>query len=395
MRNFIFIIAAMLCAAAAQAQSLGEIAGTLSESAAKGAGEAVEDIEAKAKAGDAKAQLAIGSYYAIGERGLPKDAQKAVYWLEKSAAQKDKAAMVYLGYIYGEGKLVKRDFQKAVLWREAAAEIGDSAEKWSLGNAFLYGFRLPKDQQKALFWITRAAEGGNAEAVEKLIEIHENLGNAQELEKWNSALSKMQLEAAQAGNALAMLAVAEKFMSGKKGLPRRPAQAVFWYKKAADAGNREAMEKLAKMYARGRFLPKNPEKAQEYLEKLAAGDPAYCFKIASLFGEGKDGFPKDEKRAADWYAKGAEKSDITTRLFAVFRYWRIGETQIALKLCGEIEAQSKKSLAVIEEKAPDGIQAMIVKQTLKNVERMRADISGGKPAPENTGAYLNGKPTPN
>ena len=131
------------------------------------------------------------------------------------------------------------------------------------------------------------------------------------------------------------------------------------------------------------------------MEKLAAGDPAYCFKIASLFGEGKDGFPKDEKKAADWYAKGAEKSDITTRLFAVFRYWRIGETQTALKLCGEIEAQSKKSLAVIEEKAPDGIQAMIVKQTLKNVERMRADISGGKPAPENTGAYLNGKSADN
>ena len=124
------------------------------------------------------------------------------------------------------------------------------------------------------------------------------------------------------------------------------------------------------------------------------GDGSYQYCIMRITGTGKYA-PKDGKKSADWFAKGAEKSDITTRLFAVFRYWRIGETQTALKLCGEIGAQSKKSLAAIEEKSPDGIQAMIVKQTLKTVERMQADISGGKPAPENTGAYLNGNPTPN
>ena len=66
-------------------------------------------------------------------------------------------------------------------------------------------------------------------------------------------------------------------MKGTEGLPRNRAQAIYWYKQAAEKGNIEAMEKISQMYAKGRFLPKNPEKAQFYFEKLAETDVRYCF----------------------------------------------------------------------------------------------------------------------
>lgn len=382
-------------------QSLGEIASLKSVSPEskknvaaddkKAKLETVESIMEKANSGNAAAQLAIGSYYARGERGFAKDGAKAVEWLEKSARQNEKAAMVYLGYVYGEGKLVKRDMKKAVEWREAAAKIGDANDKWSLGNAYLYGFFLPKDQLKALYWITLSAEEGNAEAVVKLIEIYTNLKKEEELAKWNGKFSKMQLEAAEKGNDIAMLAVAEKFMKGGKGLPRNRVQAIFWYKKAAEAGNLEAMDKVAKMYAKGRFLPKNPEKAQAYFEKLANKDSSYCFKISEFYGDGKDGFPRDDIKAAEWYARGAQNGDVSTHIFAVFKYWKIRDIPNAVKWCNKIISDSQKNLAAIGSQASDAknVQADMIRQTLKIAKTMLSDISSGSPAPADINAYYN------
>lgn len=390
-----------ICAACANGQSIGELAKAggkantgISAGAIKAANtpaESLDSIISKASAGDANAQLALGSYYARGERGLPADAAKAVEWLEKSANGGEKAAMAYLGYIYGEGKLVKRDMQKAVKWREAAAKIGDANDKWSLGNAFLYGFLVPKDQMKALHWITLSAEEGNADAVVKLIEIHTNLKNGAELEKWNTVFAKMQLDAANKGNAVAMVAVADKLMSGNKGLPRNRIQAIYWYKKAADAGNAEAIDKVAKMYAKGRFLPKNPEKAQEYFEKLANTDPSYCFKISAFYGEGKDGFPQDETKSLEWYARGAQNSDVTTKMYLIFKYWKAGDTKNAVKWCNDVIEDTQKNIGALGEQANDtkNVQANMLKQTLQTAKSMLSDISNGRDAPADPNAYFN------
>lgn len=386
MKKIFAALAAAALACAATAQSLGQIGAQRRQADAADGGA----IAAKAMAGDAAAQLALGSFYAKGANGFPADAAKAVEWLEKSAAQNEKAAMAYLGYIYGEGKLVKRDFTKAVKWREAAANAGDANDKWSLGNAFLYGFLVPKDQLKALYWITLAAESGNADAVVKLVEIHENLGNKEELAKWRAKFAQMQLAAAESGNAVAMAAVAEKFMSGEDGLPRNRARAVFWYKKAADAGHAESIEKVAKMYARGRFLPQNQEKAQYYFEKLAEKDPSCCFKISSMYAEGRNGFPVDAKKSADWFARGAKNGDTTNRIYAAYRYWKIGETDTALKFCGEVEEEAGKSLSALGANAadPKNVQAAMLKRALYAAKLMREKISAGAKAPDTLDEYF-------
>ena len=137
--------------------------------------ETLSELESKAASGDANALFALGTYYAKGENGAEKNPQKAIGLLTKAAEANIPAAQAYLGYLYGEGKLVERNMDLAVYWRELAAANGKAEDKWVLGNAFLYGFFLPKNQVKALFWISQAAEEGDGRAILKLIEIYKNL----------------------------------------------------------------------------------------------------------------------------------------------------------------------------------------------------------------------------
>ena len=383
-------------------QSLGDIASsgatekisvqqTSQQAKEKTAKVDIDEIIAKASNGDAGAQLALGSYFAKGENGLPKDAQKAIEWLEKSANQKNASAMSYLGYLYAEGKLVQRDMQKAVQWREAGAECGDASIKWTLGNAYLYGFMVPKNHIKALHWITRAGEENYVEAIKKLVEIYTKIDKPEELAKWNARYAQVLVALAEKGDSKAMFDVASKYMSGKDGLPRHRTRAIYWYRKSADAGNKDAMEKLAKMYSKGQFLPQNLDRALEFYEKLAKLDVSYCFKLSALYAEGKDGFPKDSKKSLQWYARGAEKGDVSTRMYLVWRYWREKDFSNATAQCKNIIADIEKNIQIIKQKSDVGLDGHLQMENgkLKLLQKMIADISAKMEAPADLNAYYN------
>ncbi len=342
--------------------------------------ETLSELESKAASGDANALFALGTYYAKGENGAEKNPQKAIGLLTKAAEANIPAAQAYLGYLYGEGKLVERNMDLAVYWRELAAANGKAEDKWVLGNAFLYGFFLPKNQVKALFWISQAAEEGDGRAILKLIEIYKNLKNEEQLKIWQAKFAQMEVEAAKKGNVAAMEAIAKKYMKGTEGLPRNRAQAIYWYKQAAEKGNIEAMEKISQMYAKGRFLPKNPEKAQFYFEKLAETDVRYCFKIANYYVEGNDGFPQDYELAEKWYERGAEKSDISTQAHLAWKYWAGSgvrqNTQKAAQWCEQIIKN-----------IPDRPGKKMSQMEIFVIE-MSKDISSGKAAPQDFGKYV-------
>ena len=135
----------------------------------------------------------------------------------------------------------------------------------------------------------------------------------------------------------------------------------------------------------------NPEKAQAYFEKLANKDSSYCFKISEFYGDGKDGFPRDDIKAAEWYARGAQNGDVSTHIFAVFKYWKIRDIPNAVKWCNKIISDSQKNLAAIGSQASDAknVQADMIRQTLKIAKTMLSDISSGSPAPADINAYYN------
>lgn len=345
-------------------------------SSAEGTADA-EKILQRANSGEANAQFELGSCYAAGALGLKKDINEALKWLTLAAEQNHAKAQSYLGIILASGATGKRDIAKAQTWRELAAKNGDATEKWTLGNAYLFGYLVPRDHARALHWIEEAAKLDHPDALAKVIDLYEKLqavaktdaelqAYTQKVDYWKKHFSNLELKSAENGNPIAMNAVARKFLKGTDGLPRNIIKAIYWHKKAADKGNLSSIETLAKMYARGRYVTKNPERAREYFLKIAEKDPNYSLKISSLYATGKDGFPKDAEQSLYWLERAAENLDDSTKLYLAWRYWSGTNAP----------KDSKRALLWCEKASSDAAR------------QMKQDIANTLPAPASPAKYL-------
>lgn len=372
---------------AAQAQSSEESNGA---EANRLSAEEIASIKIKAEAGDAESQLALGALCINGYENNAPDAEKGLEWINKAAAQNLSAAQQFLGYIYGEGRIVKRDYEKAAYWRELAAKDGSANDKWTLGSAYLYGFFMPKDQVKAVEWITAAADEGHIDAINKLIEIYTNFKSQEHIDYWKGELAKTELEEAKKGNVRAMAVVAEKFMSGKDGLPRNRANAIYWYKTAADKKHPDAMMTMGKMYAKGRFVSKNPELAQKYFDELANADIRYAVKISDYYADDRGGYEADIEKANEWFERwvASDMADVTTRLSWAWKYWAGAsglkqDREKAAYWAGKAIEANDAMLMTQSEGAP--VESLIKSD---NIRKMIADIKAGKEAPQDLKSYI-------
>ena len=96
-------------------------------------------------------------------------------------------------------------------------------------------------------------------------------------------------------------------MSGQRGLPKDEAQAVKWYRKAAEAGYAPSMVDLGFMYQHGRGgLSKDDAQAVSWFRKAAeAGEAPGMAYLGFMYAYGRGGLPKDDAQAVSWYKKAA------------------------------------------------------------------------------------------
>jgi hypothetical protein len=85
----------------------------------------------EAESGDAKSQYILGLIYAEGFGEVQKDAEKAIYWMKTSAAQRFAHAQCTVGYMYSLGWGVNQDVEEGKIWLEAAARSGSKIAKWA------------------------------------------------------------------------------------------------------------------------------------------------------------------------------------------------------------------------------------------------------------------------
>ena len=112
--------------------------------------EQVEELWAKAKAGDADSEFRLGVSYTIG-RGVAKDEVEAVKWYRKAAEQNVAEAQNSLGTMYGRGLGVGKDYTEAAKWFRKAAEQNYGAAQFNLGLSYEYGQGVAKDVAQGLF----------------------------------------------------------------------------------------------------------------------------------------------------------------------------------------------------------------------------------------------------
>jgi uncharacterized protein len=77
---------------------------------------------------------------------------------------------------------------------------------------------------------------------------------------------------AEAGNATAQLVLGQIYKHGDLGVPKNSAEAVKWYRLAADLGNPKAQYNLGLMYENGEGVPSNYIEAYRWFNLAAAQD---------------------------------------------------------------------------------------------------------------------------
>ena len=87
--------------------------------------------------------------------------EQAVRIWKPLADKGDTRAQVFLGNVYGMGKLGKPDFKEARRWWEIAARAGDVQAQFNLGALLLNGDGTNPQPAEGLAWLMEAAAGGS------------------------------------------------------------------------------------------------------------------------------------------------------------------------------------------------------------------------------------------
>jgi hypothetical protein len=112
-------------------------------------------------------------------------------------------------------------------------------------------------------------------------------------------------KAADAGNAVAMYSIGWLYRHGL-GVAQDYAEAMTWYRKAADADNAAAMNNIGCLYHDGLGVAQDYAEAMKWYRKAAdAGNAGAMYNIGWLYQDGL-GVAQDYAKAMTWYRKAAD-----------------------------------------------------------------------------------------
>ena len=212
----------------------------------------LKEVTEAAEKGDAEAQCILAMFHYMGQ-GVPRDLDKMIYWLEKSAGQGFAKAQFRLGCAYNDGTGVPQDEKKAAELFAKSAEQGYADGQYSLGLCYEKGEGVPKDEEQAVKWYTLAGEQGVAEAQYNLAAYYHGKDEEKEIHWLAKAADQGEIDPA-TGYYLAL-----HYLEGK-GVPKDEEKAIDLLTKAAKKNNTDAETKL-------RQIREKEEERKQALEK--------------------------------------------------------------------------------------------------------------------------------
>ena len=189
-----------------------------------------------AEAGDARGMVAYGWLLANGTGGL-RDVELAREWIGEARVAGLARATFVASLIEGRLSGAKKRVESLQLLEQAARD-GDVLATNNLGVAL----ELEGNLTGARTLYETAAMAGNTVARDNLERMRRMSRPADGLN-----LSRLRLQADD-GDADAMLQLAQRYHRGD-GVPQDFAQAIHWYRKAADAGSARARESLSLIFS--------------------------------------------------------------------------------------------------------------------------------------------------
>jgi TPR repeat protein len=260
----------------------------------------IRQLQAKAEAGDATAQSALGKVYQDGN-GVAQNDATALTWFRKAADQGDPAAENNLGVMYRMGAGVPRDKDEAVHWYLKSAKQGNGKAMFNLGAAYYNGDGVDIDDVASFAWFLLAQEAGDPAADEAA----------------RRAISEKEAELS-----AACVKIGQMYETGNE-LPNNPVEALKWYRKAADAGDMETSLKVAKLLlAPGRGpTQEDYAEARKRCEDAAQRNPSGAYCMALIYRRGI-GVAKDPVESTKWLSRAAESGFARAVLELGEAYWK-------------------------------------------------------------------------
>ena len=211
---------------------------------------AVPLLEKIANGGNAEAAFALGRCYEYCEEG---DNALAVQWYRKAASGGSVEAMEELSDCYYVGCGVDENESTAFQWCKRAADTG-RISPWGakdMGYFYQYGKGVKKDPKKGEQWykmaileFQKAAKAGDGKAAYSLASCYKNGHGVPE----DDNLHKRWLfKAAELGYELSYFYLGIYYESGSSGFPKDREQALKWYRKAAECGDKYCADKVRKL----------------------------------------------------------------------------------------------------------------------------------------------------
>ncbi len=283
---------------------------------------ALRELRPLAEQGDPEGQFKLGRMHNFGQ-GVTQDDAEAVKWYRKAADKGHAPAQNNLGVMYEKGRGVSQDSAEAIRWYRKAAVQGLTVSQANLGVMCRTGRGVPRDYAEAIRWYRKAAEQNLATTKYKVRATV--LKKAQAMAQtdlghmylWGLGVSKNYAEAirwyreaAQQGIALAQTGLGYMYYNGL-GVSQNHAEAIRWYREAAQQGNATAQTSLGHMYYNGLGVSKNHAEAiRWYREAAQQGNAMAQTSLGYMYFHGL-GTSQDSVRALMWTNLALSRPDIT------------------------------------------------------------------------------------
>lgn len=230
-----------------------------------------------AKNGDINAECAMGVMLLEG-KGTPQDKSGALAILGANINHKNPAAAVYLGEEYLSGRFLDKNSELAMKYFKKAADLGYPEAYERLGDIYRCAEGAAKDVGRAIELYELAAAGGCESARMKATELRTKREDFF-LEAYQTINLKERVTHEEAFSAFRAAAIATAMGEIKAatllarcyafgfGTKKDRRSAFFWYKHAAENGDKDAYLFLGLCYARGIGTPFSFEDAVKWLER--------------------------------------------------------------------------------------------------------------------------------
>lgn len=284
--------------------------------------QAVAWYETQASGGDAESQYDFASWLSHPDCPMH-NLIEAMRWMKAAAQQDHGFACMRLGELLLEATGPEHSTEQGIYWLSRAADLGKSHACRILGDLYLFGRRggrysrgrtsqiIAPDNRLAVSWYEREIElaklRGSFLAADSLARLYLD---GEHIDQNLPLAERMLLEAAKAGNLDSQRLLALEYTSGKR-LKKDLAAALHWLKTAEQNGQ---SSKLRDQYRLGYFYehdaddaPNYPEAIWWYRKAADAGDYRSQKRVGEMYESGT-GFPKDYVQALKWHLLSAATS---------------------------------------------------------------------------------------